>query len=309
MICFDDFITHLREQDRGEHTIGGYRRDLADFVAWFEITNGEEFTPERVTPLDVREYKSYLQSVKGYKPSTVNRRLAGLRAFFRWARRAGMIASDPTNGVRLVRQVRQAPKWLDRSQQYALLRELRNGVQFAEMRTPQAIFRARRDAAIVALMLFAGLRLAEVAHLMTGDVELNERKGKAIVRKGKARKYREVPLNLDARKALEAYLEVRPESDDNHLFLSQKVGAHGRAPLLSPRAIQERVAVYACKAGLDEVTAHALRHTFAHNLVDAGVSLDRVAMLLGHESLDTTARYTQPGERDLEEAVSRVEWG
>jgi site-specific recombinase XerC len=183
-----------------------------------------------------------------------------------------------------------------------LLRELRNAVQLAEMKTSQAIFRARRDAAIVALMLHAGLRLAEAAHLALGDVELNERKGKVVVRRGKARKYREVPLNLDARKALEAYLEVRPESEDTHLFLSQKGGA------LSSRAIQDRIAVYACKAGLEDVTAHTLRHSFAHNLVDAGVSLDRVAVLLGHESLDTTARYTRPEERDLAEAVSRVEW-
>jgi biotin operon repressor len=84
--------------------------------------------------------------------------------------------------------------------------------------------------------------------------------------------------------------------------ISQKGGA------LSPRAIQDRIAIYARKTGLEDVTAHTLRHTFAHNLVDAGVSLDRVAMLLGHESLDTTARYTRPGERDLAEAVSRVEW-
>lgn len=68
-----------------------------------------------------------------------------------------------------------------------------------------------------------------------------------------------------------------------------------------------RLAYYARKARLEDVTAHVLRHTFAHNLVDAGVSLDRAAMLLGHESLDTTVRYTRPGERDLEEAVSRVE--
>jgi len=111
---------------------------------------------------------------------------------------------------------------------------------------------------------------------------------------------RKVPLNADVRKALKAWLEVRPEVDHDFLFVGQKKGP------LGVQGIQRMVRKYARLAGLEGVTPHALRHTFGKNLVDAGVSLDRVARLMGHSSLDITAIYTRPGPEDLENAVERI---
>jgi len=137
---------------------------------------------------------------------------------------------------------------------------------------------------------------------LLADIELSERKGAVIVRQGKGGKRRRVPLNSEARKALTAYLklrarEVRPEwPGAERLFWGQ------RGPI-GPRAIQRVVACAGQQAGLPHLTPHVLRHTFGKALVDQGVSLDRVATLMGHSNLNVTRRYTTPSERDLEQAV------
>jgi integrase/recombinase XerC len=153
--------------------------------------------------------------------------------------------------------------------------------------------------AIVQMMLGAGLRISEVAALRVEDAEINDRSGWVRVRLGKGMKARSIPLSLRVRKALEAYLKKRPDEDETDLFLGQ------RGPL-SEWGIHAVVKKYAYQARLEGVTAHNLRHTFAKNLVDTGTPLDQVAILLGHESLDTTRVYTQPSERDLERAVRRA---
>jgi len=148
-------------------------------------------------------------------------------------------------------------------------------------------------------MIKTGLRVSELVDLMLGDVELAERAGKVIVREGKGGKYREVPLSKEVRVALEIYLQQREEDGSQRLFLGQ------RGPLNVP-GVQYLVAKYAYQARLPDVTPHTLRHTFGKNLVDAGVSLEQVAALLGHESLDTVMIYTKPSHGDLEKAVRKA---
>jgi len=153
--------------------------------------------------------------------------------------------------------------------------------------------------AIIQVVLGAGLRISEAAALNVSDIELNDRSGWVYVRTGKGMKPRSIPLNVPARKALQAYLQIRPDKDGEDLFLGQ------RGPL-SEWGIHAIVKKYAYQARLEDATAHTLRHSFAKNLVDAGTPLDQVATLLGHQSLDTTRIYTQPSERDLERAVQRA---
>ena len=112
-------------------------------------------------------------------------------------------------------------------------------------------------------------------------------------------KPRSIPLSVHVRKALQSYLKIRSDEDEDDLFLGQ----HGP---LSEWGIHAIVKKYAYQARFEDVTAHSLRHSFAKNLVDASTPLDQVATLLGHESLDTTRIYTQPSERDLERAVRRA---
>ncbi len=304
-----DFLAWLEANDRSSSTIRAYALALCDFAAWFAQSTGEDLSPERITPLDVREYRQYLIAVRRLAPATVNTHLAAIRTYARWARNQGLIEQNPTNGIRGMRTTPTPPRWLTRQEQYMLLRVVREEVQLGDLRArgdpahPGAIW-PRRDQALIVLLLNTGLRLSEAAALELDDVSIRERSGTVRVREGKGRKARTVPLNRDARVALQEWLDVRRHLDDTtpSLFLSQKGG------LLTERAIGFRVAALARKAGLENVSPHTLRHTFAKNLVDADVGLEKVASLLGHESLETTRIYIAPSEADLQEATERVTW-
>jgi integrase/recombinase XerD len=145
-----------------------------------------------------------------------------------------------------------------------------------------------------------GLRVGELAAVRLNDVEISERKGSVTVRSGKGSKYRVVPLNLDARRAISEYLAVRPQVADDYLFISQR-GAGIKA-----QAIENVVKKYARRAGLDDVSPHTLRHTFGKSALGTGIDLVTVAALMGHDSIETTAVYTQPSTRDLEQAVDKL---
>jgi integrase/recombinase XerC len=136
--------------------------------------------------------------------------------------------------------------------------------------------------------------------LTLDDVEISPRKGQVTVN-GKGFKQRTIPLNKASREILRQWLQVRPDSGDRALFINQR-GAPAKL-----RSAQRAVKRIAEQAGLEDVTPHTLRHTFAKSLIDEGVTLEKVAKLLGHSSLDTTRIYVTPSEKDLEEAVESLE--
>jgi len=284
----ETYSQHLQTLGKSVHTVKAYTHDLTGFAQWFAQTTGEAFDPQAVGPRDIAGYRSYLLT-RGNKPATVNRRLVALQRFYKWAQQQGHTTNNPfevLEGVRVRQQQGIAPKWLDSHQQMALLRAVRKG-------------KSARDLGMIELMLKTGLRVSELVDLTLADVELGERAGRVIVREGKGGKYREVPLSKEVRYALAMYLQTRSEDDSQRLFLGQ------RGPLNVP-GVQYLVAKYAYQARLADVTPHSLRHTFGKNLVDAGVSLEQVAALLGHESLDTVMIYTKPSHGDLEKAVRKA---
>ena len=283
-----NYQEYLEQAGKSANTVKAYVHDVAAFAAWFEQTTGDEFMPGIVDPREVTDYRGFLLQ-RGSSPATVNRRLVSLRRYFVWAKKQGMLNESPFEMLERVRVKQQkdvAPRWLSRKEQLALLRAVRQGEN-------------QRDLAIIQVMLGAGLRISEAAAIKVPDIEMNDRSGRVYVRTGKGMKSRSVPLSVHVRKALQAYLKIRQDEDEEDLFLGQ------RGPL-SEWGIHAIVKKYAYQAGLENVTAHTLRHSFAKNLVDASTPLDQIATLLGHESLDTTRIYTQPSERDLERAVRRA---
>ena len=301
MNLFEEFQKHLEGLDLSTLTVRGYLADLQHFSRWFEQTNEEGLTVERITPTDVKEYKHFLVGVEKRKASTVNRRLAALAALARWARLAGRILSDPTENIKGIANVVHAPKWLDRHEQYALSRAIENDLQWSKLKYPKRWVTRRRDASLVLFLLHSGLRLSEAVGLHLKDVQLSERKGSVLVREGKGGKQRSVPLNAEARKALQEWLAVRPAGE----FLWTVVeGEHEQA--LSGRTVQRILHRYGQAAKLENLTPHVCRHTFAKNLVDCQVGLEKVAALLGHANLNTTRMYVTPSTRDLEQAVEHL---
>ncbi len=282
------FAEHLQAQGRSALTILGYGSDLGHFLIWYQQTNGR-LLEGTFTPTDVREYKAWLQTNQRAAPATINRRLNALRAYGAWLVDSGLAEFNPAGAAREVRQQRLAPRWLDKAAQSRLVRELERGRLAA--RTDTARREASRSSAIGILLINTGLRVAELCALQVGDLTISERgDGRLVVRSGKGDKNRELPLNLNARKALIDWLAWRPVGTDIVFDLS-------------PRSIQRLLESIGRRAGV-EVTPHTLRHTFAHNLVSAGVSLVVVAALMGHSNLETTRRYTIPGAADLAAAVS-----
>jgi site-specific recombinase XerD len=208
---------------------------------------------------------------------------------------------NPVQGVKAVKEVALAPKWLDKKQRAALLRAVDKEVEDAMRRYPRLRLMYLRDAAIVKLILFAGLRVGEIIQLRLSDVTLDERKGSVVVREGKGTKRREIPLNAKARKAIIDYLRIRPEVESAYLFLGQ------RNEGIKNKTVQRSVTRFTDPIGLRDVSPHTLRHTFAKSLIDSGVSLEKVATLLGHSNLNTTRIYATPGMQDLEDSISELD--
>src|SRR4030065_353628 len=218
----DEFRAYLLAEDRSPVTIDGYAGDVRLFGQWFEKQYQESLIPDCLTNEAVRGYKQYLLE-QANKPKTINRRLASLATYAHWLEQAGYVKNgrNPVQGVKAVKEVALAPKWLDKKQRAALLRAVEKEVEDAVHRYPRLRLMFLRDAAIVKLILYAGLRVGEIIHLHLTDVVLDERKGSVIVREGKGTKRREIPLNAKARKALLEYLKMRPDVGSHDLLLCQ----------------------------------------------------------------------------------------
>ena len=301
--CITEFADYLLNQDRSELTIKGYRADMEHFARWFDQTNGDALAPELVTPTDLREYRQYLTTVERRKANTVNRHLAAISAFLNWAQSIGKIDHNPAELVRSLPQTPGGPRYLNKKEQYALQRALERDMQLSRLRYPKRWVARQRDASMVLFLMHTGLRLHEALDQQMDDLQLSERKGLLLVRQGKGSKQRSIPLNSDARKAITDWLAIRPKGNSNFLWTAVESDP-GTA--LSSRSVQRAIRRIGLDAGLEGLTPHVLRHTFAKNLVDSGVGLEKVAALLGHSSLNTTRVYITPNLQDLEKAVEQV---
>ncbi len=319
---FEQLITKfeksLRDEDRAELTVRAYLVDVRNFAAWWEQTHGEQFDLTQVTPTDGKDYRSHLQSVKQQKASSINRRRAALSAFFDWGVRQEWIGRNPLSGLKSMREQATAPRWLEPRAEYYLQQVIEQWVQIAPDHALSLSERmAYRNAAMMVLMLKAGLRISEVAALNDNDVELHgRRRGTGHIRAGKGRKSRDVPLNTDVAIAVDDWRKVREPQKAEALFLSksniritaraiqQIVEQLGReaAAKVHARSAQDREIIEA----LNALTPHVLRHSCAKRLLDAGAQLTEVAAILGHENLNTTRRYVQPGAVDLQRAADRI---
>ncbi len=298
----ESYLAYMQDSDHSKNTINNNRYILARFADWFEQATRKPMTPAIVTPLDVRQYRRSEQD-KRLAVGTVNRKLIALKSFFKWAMAEGLCKSNPTKSIKLIKRVKQSPKWLTRQETYAVLRAAEEAVQVADLKgNKPTAYVARRTMAAIALMLHAGLRISEVTNLGPVDVVIGDRSGKVIVWEGKGNKYREVPLNVDVREVLSGWLDVW--QGKTWLFDNRQTGDK-----LHTYTLQFALKQIGAAARLTErLTPHRLRHTFGKNLVDAGVSLDRVAALMGHSSINTTMIYTMPSLADLESEVERIAW-
>ena len=287
------FLNYLRiERNSSDLTIKSYADDLAHLVEFFEEQKGHVPHPRDVDVSQLRAYAAYLHEC-GYARSTVARRLACLRSFFRYCNREGICDSNPAKPLRTPRAGRKLPHFLTTDEVGRLLS------------APAANKSdGLRDRAILETMYSAGLRVAELVALDLDDWD----RGAGIIRVfGKGRKERIAPIGSYATRALDRWIEVRrpdpnaDSADQKAVFLNR----FGRR--LTTRSIGRMLEKHIQTAGLSTQTSpHTLRHSFATHLLDGGADLRSVQELLGHKSLTTTQIYTHVSTRRLRETYEKA---
>jgi integrase/recombinase XerC len=284
----------ISDLDLSPATIRNYLGDVRLFMAWCEQRwrqnreAEESFSPERVSTPLITAYRDDLKDHQQRKPATINRYLVSLKGYFRWAADTERIRRNPARVVRLLEQTASVPRHLSDDEEAALVAAVKAGGRL-------------RDYTLVVLMLHTGLRVGEVCHLKWGCVSYSKRSGVMKVW-GKGNKYRQVPLNTTARKALQMYEATVGRDDDQYLFISQRTKTH-----LTPRGLEFLISKYAGNAGLKALRPHDLRHRFGYRMAER-VPLHRLAQIMGHDSLDTTLIYIQGTPQDLQQAVEQIAW-
>ncbi len=288
------FLRYLEvERNASPLTLKSYREDLSLLLEYIKQTRGTtEISPGTITPKQLRDYIARMHQA-GYASTTIARRTASLRSFFRFGQREGWVETNPAKPLRNPRKGRTLPHVLSPEEIVRLL-------EAPSPTTPLAI----RDRAILETMYSAGLRISELVGLCLGDLDL--RQGVARVR-GKGRRERLAPLGSHAVKALRQYLARRkvhprePQGDASPVFLNR----FGRR--LTTRSVARMLEKYLKITGLDRrTTPHSLRHSFATHLLQRGADIRSVQELLGHKSLLTTQIYTHVNPGSLQEAYRRA---
>jgi integrase/recombinase XerC len=297
------FIHYLRaERHFSAHTARCYAADLEQFCAHLlgvprpsggpaHRTNGQggaALTPQQAEEIDRRLLAVDTEKVRGfmaemrernYCKSTVARKLATLRSFYKFLVRRGHLTGNPVAPIRTPKQEKRLPKYLEISQIEKL---------FANCDTTTLL--GARDRAILETLYSTGIRVSELVALDLGDIDF----GTNVVRvRGKGKKERVIPIGPSAVKAILHYLDLRRAAippgrgDAEALFINK------HSQRLSTRSVRRKLDKYLLEAGLDlSVSPHTLRHSFATHMLQRGADLRSVQELLGHQSLSTTQIYT-----------------
>jgi integrase/recombinase XerC len=274
----DMFADHLASERRSSpHTVQAYLRDISQLAAFLAEKQGDA---AGLADVDVPLLRQWLGAkARTVSPTSLARKIAAIKSFFRYLHRSGAVATDPARDLQSPKVRRPLPSFLDV-----------DAAQQVVEAPPVGTASGTRDRAILEVLYGSGLRVSELAGLDVGDADLD---GLSLRTIGKGKKERDVPLGRAAVGALHAYLARRAE-------LRRKRAPHPTALFLSDRGlrigvrqVQRIVQRYgALGAGRADLHPHALRHTCATHMLEGGADLRAIQEMLGHQSLATTQRYT-----------------
>jgi integrase/recombinase XerC len=269
----DQFTRYLAtERNVSGHTLDAYRSDLEQFRDFLCRERGADTRVDAVDHLLIRHYMALLH--KSHKKSSIGRKLAAIRAFFKYLLRLGKVVKNPAELVSTPKKEKRVPFHLTIDEVIALV-ETPKGTELLPL----------RDRVILETLYSCGIRVSELTALDLTDLDLEE----GLVRvMGKGHKERIVPIGSYARKAISGYLAARGNPPANAPLLLNVRG--GR---LTSRSVGRIVDKHILKlATVKKISPHTLRHTFATHLLESGADLRAIQELLGHASLSTTQKYT-----------------
>lgn len=259
------FLNYLKEKRRASATILAYGKDILQLISFVE--ESQKAYIHEVMEEDLDGFLNKL-SQNGYTPKSVSRKINSLKTFFGFLTLSQYLTTNPTLLISHPKYEVKPPRILS-PLEYRALRDACRG--------------DTRISAIVEILLQTGLRIGELANLRTGDI----RDSSIFIRAFEGHPAREVPLNKPAKAALKNYLEVRPQTKTDYIFITK----NGKQLLI--RNIRTAIDRYFKLAGIEKAKVNDLRHTFIAHHLRTGVSLVIVSKLIGHKRISTTERYLE----------------
>jgi integrase/recombinase XerC len=285
------YLAELTRRGASKHTLRNYGSDLEHFAGYFEEAGA---TPPALEQLDLPLLREWLGGLYDHKLSvvTVRRKLAAIRAVFKFSLQEGVISKNPAARLR-------TPKMKQRLPDVMTAEKTNNLIDAVEQGEVVELPDKERDVALLELMYGCGIRVSELVGINLEDIDL--RSGWLRVR-GKGNKERQVPVGVRAIEAVNTYLDGRKTSpNERALFLNS------RGARLGDRQVRRLVKLYAILvAGDSAVHPHSFRHAYATHLLSDGADLRSIQELLGHARLSTTQKYTQVSLKDLQLVYDRA---
>jgi len=281
----EEFLNFLKtEKGASEHTTKNYGIDLREFM---------KFLGERdltaLTYLDIRSFLAFLKT-REYSKSTISRKLACLRSFFKYLVRENILSQNPASGIATPKKEKRLPSFMNPDEITRILEA-----------PAKNCWEEKRDKAILEMLYSSGLRVSELAGLNHDDLDFF---GGLVRVRGKGKKERIVPVGQMAMNGLRAYLDMKPPKEVSNsikkpLFISRI------ASRLTDRSVRRMILKYVKRTGLSkEISPHTFRHSFATHMLDRGADLRSVQELLGHANLSTTQIYTHVTTQRLKDAYA-----
>lgn len=283
--CIAKYLAELARRGASKHTLRSYGSDLEQFTAYFERAG----TPPPIETIDLPLLREWLGGLydEGLETTSVRRKVAALRALFKFLREEGAVQANPSIRLRTPKVKQRLPEVMSEEKTNALIDTV------AEQPARE------RDLAFLELLYGCGIRVGELVGINLEDLDLKQ--GWLRVR-GKGNKEREVPVGERAIAAIEAYREKRDARPGERALFVNSRGAR-----LNDRQVRRLVKMYALLAtGDSTVHPHSFRHAYATHLLNDGADLRTIQELLGHARLSTTQKYTQVSLKDLQAVYDRT---
>ncbi len=325
----DEFLKYLRfERHFSPHTAKCYAADLAQFCAFLlgdlaraggRQTFGygspveanraavgagssaagsgatavlvESDMKQRLQDVDTEKVKTFLGFLgqQSYSKSTIARKLATLRSFYKFCVRRGYVTAHPLASIRTPKQEKRLPKFLELDDITKLLSTPDDGTLLGS-----------RDKAMFEVLFSTGLRVSELVDLNFGDVDFVAQTARV---RGKGKKQRVTPIGATAIASVQKYLSLRQADPRSTTFNKEALFVNKHGERLSTRSVRRKLDKYLSMCGLDpSISPHTLRHSFATHMLNNGADLRSVQELLGHQSLSTTQVYTHLAGARLKQA-------